>query len=46
MRRMLFLVALFIACAPLAFAQQSRPNEYPKFEWFAGYYGSRRCEPG
>jgi len=37
MRRMLFLVALSIVCAPLAFAQQSPPNEYPKFEWFAGY---------
>ncbi len=37
MRRMLFLMALLVGCMPLAFAQQSRPDEYPKFEWFAGY---------
>src|SRR6187397_2550790 len=37
MRRMLFLIALFFVCAPLAFAQQSRPDDYPRFEWFAGY---------
>src|SRR5262245_56399037 len=37
MQRMLFLMALFIVCAPLALAQQSRSDEYPKFEWFVGY---------
>ena len=37
MRRMLFLIALFFVCAPLAFAQQGRPDDYPRFEWFAGY---------
>ena len=37
MRRMLFLMALFIVCVPPAFAQQSRSDEYPKFEWFVGY---------
>jgi hypothetical protein len=34
---MLFLMPLFVVCAPLALAQQSRPDDYPKFEWFAGY---------
>jgi hypothetical protein len=34
---MLFLMALFVGCVPPAFAQESRPNEYPKFEWFVGY---------